>query len=238
MLKFFCYSLRHSSSFLLVSASPTGLPLLFSSYLTLALSSPPCTLLHFFFYFNLSGRPGWNCFLSSSVLSNYSGSPNTRFFRRRTSLMSWPDGERCLRPLQSLVVSLVLTLLFSRTGGVLSHLNSSTHRFPRFPPRNLCFLVTPAVFFLAYAARDTAFQFSSYLSRLGRIENPFCRACRHSSQDTSHLILHCPATDSLRRSLFGDYLSLYDLWSRPCGVAQFLVLHGLPPCPHLLEGVG
>ena len=51
----------------------------------------------------------------------------------------------------------------------------------------------------------------SYLSRIGRIENPFCSACGHSSQDTSHLILHCPATDSLRRSLFGDSLSLRPL---------------------------
>ena len=45
---------------------------------------------------------------------------------------------------------------------------------------------------------------SSYLSRIGRIENPSCSTCGHSSQDISHLILHCPATDSLRRSLFGD----------------------------------
>ena len=51
----------------------------------------------------------------------------------------------------------------------------------------------------------------SYLSRIGRIENPSCSACGHSSQDISHLILHCPATDSLRRSLFVDSLSLYDL---------------------------
>ena len=72
----------------------------------------------------------------------------------------------------------------------------------------------------------------SYLSRIGRIENSSCSACGHSSQDTSHLILHCPATDSLRRSLFGDSLSLYDLWSRPWGVARLLGLHGLPPCPH------
>ena len=55
---------------------------------------------------------------------------------------------------------------------------------------------------------------SSYLSRIGRIENPFCSACDHSSQDISHLILQCQATDSLRRSLFGDSLSLYNLWSR------------------------
>ena len=48
----------------------------------------------------------------------------------------------------------------------------------------------------------------SYLSRIGRIENPSYSACGHSSRDTSHLILHCPATDSLRRSLFGDSVSL------------------------------
>ena len=71
---------------------------------------------------------------------------------------------------------------------------------------------------------------SSYLSRIGRTENPSCSACGHSSQDTSHLILNCPTTDSLRHSLFGDSLSLYDFWSRPWGVAHLLGLHGLPPC--------
>ena len=55
----------------------------------------------------------------------------------------------------------------------------------------------------------------SYLSRIGRIENLSYSACGHPSQDISHLILHCLDTDSLRRSLFGDSLSLYDLWSRP-----------------------
>ena len=78
----------------------------------------------------------------------------------------------------------------------------------------------------------------SYLSRIRRIENASCSACGHLSQDISYLILHCPATDSLRHSLFGDSLSLYDLWSRPWGVAWLLGLHGLPPCPHPLEGVG
>ena len=36
----------------------------------------------------------------------------------------------------------------------------------------------------------------SYLSRIGKIENPSCSACGHSSQDISHLILHCPTTDT------------------------------------------
>ena len=52
---------------------------------------------------------------------------------------------------------------------------------------------------------------SSYLCRIGRIENPCCSACGYSSQNTSRLILHCPATDSLRRSLFGDSISLRPL---------------------------
>ena len=78
----------------------------------------------------------------------------------------------------------------------------------------------------------------SYLSRIGRTENPSCSACGHSSQDTSHLIVHCPATDSSRRSLFGDSLSLYDLWSRPWGVSRLLGFHGLPPCLHPSEEVG
>ena len=42
--------------------------------------------------------------------------------------MSWPNGERYLFPHQSLIVTLLLslvsTLVFSRTGGVLSQLNS------------------------------------------------------------------------------------------------------------------
>ena len=78
----------------------------------------------------------------------------------------------------------------------------------------------------------------SYLSKIGRIENFSCSACGHSPQDTSHLILHCPATDSLRRSLFGDSLSLYDLWSGPWRVVRLLGLHGLPPCLHPSETVG
>ena len=138
------------------------MPLLFS-YLSdsLSLSSPPCPLLRLSFYFNLSSRSGRNCFLSFPVLSYSNGSPDTCFSRETTRLMSWPDGERYSRSLQSLVVSLLLslvsTILFSRTGGVLSHRNSSTHRFPWFPPRNLCSLITFAVFSLVYAATDTAF---------------------------------------------------------------------------------
>ena len=153
--------------------------------------------------------------------------------------MNQLDGERYLRPLQSLVVSLLLslvsTLLFSRTGGVLSHLNSLAHRFPRFPPRNLCSLVMLAVSSFIFAATDTAF-FWVFIS-LGLAELRILTAAPVDTRPRTPLfILHCPATDSLRRSLFGDSLSLYDLWSRPGGVARLLGLHSFPPCPHPSEG--
>ena len=199
--------------------------------------SPPCLLLRLSCNLNLSGRSGRNCLLSP----DYNGSPDTRFSRGTMRLMSWPDGERYSCPLQSLVISLlsslVFTLLFSRTGGVLSHLNFSTHRFTRFPLKNLSSLVTLAVRSSCFRCNGHSLLLSSYLSRIRRIKNPSCSACGHPSQDISHLILHCPPTDSLRRSLFGDFLSLYDLWSRPSGAAKFLELHCLPPCPHLTEGV-
>ena len=133
---------------------------LFSSYLTLALSSPSCFLLHLSSYLNLSRGSGSNCLVSLPVLSGYNGFPDTCFSRGSMRLMSWQRGEHYPCSLQSLVVSLLLPLvsilLFSSTGGVLSYLNSLTHRFPRFPPRNLCCLVTLAVFSLVYAATDLA----------------------------------------------------------------------------------
>ena len=53
-----------------------------------------------------------------------------------------------------------------------------------------------------------------YLSRIDGIENTLCSACGQPTHNISHLILHCPATNSLRCLLFGDFLSLYDLWAR------------------------
>ena len=86
-------------------------------------------------------------------------SPDSRFYRGTTRLISWPDGKRYLHPLQSLVVSLLLSLvsilLFSQTGGVPSHRNSSTHKFPRPPLRNLCSLL---LLFTRPLPRDGAWQ--------------------------------------------------------------------------------
>ena len=116
--------------------------------------------------------------------------------------MSWPNEKRYSCPLQSLVISLVSTLFFSRTEGVLSHQNSLTHRFPWFVLKNLCSLVTLAVCPLSSLLNGHSLLLSSYLTKIGRIENPSCSVFEHSSQDTSHLILRCPATDSAPLALW------------------------------------
>ena len=118
-----------------------------------------CPLLHHCFYLKLSGRSDRNGLLSPSLLSGYNRFPVTCFFWGTTRLMSWSDGERYSCPLQSLVVSLfdLWYPLFSQAGGVLSHLNSSTHRSPWSPPRNFYSLVTLAVSSLVFTARDRAF---------------------------------------------------------------------------------
>ena len=143
------------------STNKSAISLLFFSCLTLVLSSPPCPLLHLSCYLKLCGRSGRNCPSSPPVLSGYNGSPDTRFSQGTKRLTSLLDGERCVRLPLSLVVSLLLsvisTLVFSRTGGVLSLQSILTHRFPRFPLRNLCSLVMLAVSSLVFAAMDTAF---------------------------------------------------------------------------------
>ena len=63
-------------------------------------SSPPPVLFSIFPLTSISLED-----LSSLVLLGYNGSPDTRSSRGKTRLMSWPDGERYLRPLQSLTLS-------------------------------------------------------------------------------------------------------------------------------------
>ena len=75
------------------STNKSAISLLFFYYLTLVLFSPLCPLLHFSSYLKLCGRSGRNCLLSSSILSDYNGSPDTRFFLGTTRLISWPTGS-------------------------------------------------------------------------------------------------------------------------------------------------
>ena len=101
----------------------------------------------------------WSCYIFFSVFltlfgtsrGNYPVSPFSvrlywvpghSFLPGNPRSMSLPNELYCFRHLQYQVVSillhLVFTHLFFRTGGVLFHLNSSTHRYLRYPLRNLC----------------------------------------------------------------------------------------------------
>ena len=153
--------------------------------------------------------------------------------------MSWPDGVRYLRPPQSLVVSLILslvsTLVLSRTRGVLSHRSSFDTQVSSISTEELVLPRHARCVLSRLRCNGHSLLLGSCLFRIGRIENPSCSACGHSSQDISHLICTVQlrtlcATHSLAT------LSLYDLWSKPGGVSRHLGLHGIPPCPHPSEG--
>ena len=215
--------------------------LLFSYYLTLVLSSPPCPLLRLSCYLNLCGRSGRNCpffllFYQATMGPGHSflpGNDTADELARRGALLA-PSAIPCsLSPL----ISRIHSRLISDLRRTVSSKFFDTQ----------IFLISTEELVLPRHARSVlsrlrcnghSLLLGSYLSRIGRIENSSCSACGHSFQDTSHLIPHCPATDSLRRSLFGDSLSLYDLWPRPWGAGRLLGLHGLTPCSHPSEGVG
>ena len=138
------------------STSKFAISLPFSSYLTLALSSPPYFLLSqtlWLIWQELSFL--FSCIIKLKWVPGHSFLPGNDTADELTRRGAYS----C--PLQSLVVSfllsLVSTLVFSPTGGVLSHLNSSTQRFLRFPQRDLCSLVTLAVCSFVYVATDTAY---------------------------------------------------------------------------------
>ena len=190
--------------------------LLFSYYLTLVLFSPLCPL-HCFFYLKLCGRSGRNCLLFLLFYQATMG-PRTLVLpgnnaadelARRGALLA-PSATPCsLSPL----IYRIHSCLFSDWRHTVSSKFFDT-QVPSIFTRNLCSCHACCVL-SRLRCNGHSLLLGSYLSRIGRIENPSCSACGHSSQDTSHLILHCPVTDSFCGSLFGNSLSLYDLWSRP-----------------------
>ena len=217
------------------STNKPAISLLFPYYLILVLFLPPCLSLHLSFYLKLCGRSGRNYLLSPPVLSDCNGSPETRFSWEMTRLMSWPDGEHYLRPPQPLVVfspfiSRIHFCLFSDWRHTVS-LKFFDMQVPSISTEKLVLPRHARCVLSRLHCNGHSLLLGSYLYRIGRIKNPSCSVCGHPSQDTSYLILHCPARGCLSCSLFGDSLFLYNLWSRPWGVARLLGLHGFwSPC--------
>jgi len=73
---------------------------------------------------------------------------------------------------------------------------------------------------------------SSYLCRKQQKENFSCNDCGHQLQDLTHLLLDCPASEPLRRAIFGTTATNFDLKSTPWGVARMLGFRGITPRPH------
>ena len=193
MLKLF--SLRHSASSLLVSEAPTSLPLLF--YLTLVLSSPPSFLLPQSLWQELSSL---SCSIRLQWVLERSFLPESNAADELARL----GALLCL--LQSLVslsfISRIHSSLFSDWRRTASSTFFDTQVFS-ISTEEVVLPRHARCVFSRLRSNKHSLLLSSYLSRIGRIENPSCSACGHSSQDTSRFILHCPATDSLATRPWG-----------------------------------
>ena len=220
------------------STNKSAISLLFSYYLTLALSSPSSSLLHLSFYLNLCQKL-FPLFSSSIRLQWVPGNlflPNDdtvdKLARRGALLV--PSAIPCSH---SSLISGIHFSFFTEYRRTVSSKFFDT-QVPSISTEELVLLRHARCVLSRLRCNGNSLLLSSYLSRIGTIENSSCSACGHPSQNTFHLILHCPATNSLRRSLFDIFLSLYDLCPRPRVVSRLLGLHGLLPSTYPSEGVG
>ena len=197
------------------STNKSAISLLLSSYLTLVLSSSPCPLLRLSFYLKLSGRSGRNCLLSPLVLSGYNGSRTLNFSQekeaadklvRRGALLA-PSAIPCsLSPL----ISRIHSRLISDWRRTVSSKFFDT-QVPSISTEELVLPRHARCVLSRLRCNGHSLLLGSYHSRIGRTENPSCSVCGHSSQDTSDLILHCPATDSAPLTLWRLSASLRPL---------------------------
>ena len=156
-------------------------------------------------------------------------------------LMSWPEGNAAyatsifcsLSPLTSCIHSSLF--LYWRHSAPSKFFDTD---FPLVSTEELVLSCHACCALSHFQCNGHSLLLSSYLSRIGRIKKPSCSTCSDLSQNTCHLILHCLATASLYCSLFGNSLSLCNLWSKPCGIAWLLGLNDLLSCLHFWKGSG
>ena len=170
------------------STNKSATSLLFSSYLTLVLSSPPCLLLHVFFSLNLSGRSGRNYRFSSCSI-RLQWVPGHSFLPENDSSDELARRGALLVPPTPLIFR-IHSCFFSDWRRTVSSkfFDTQVSSFSTEEivlPRHVRYVLS------RLRCKGHSLLLSSYLFRIGRIENSSCSACRHSFQDTSHLILHC-----------------------------------------------
>ena len=213
---------------MLVSAAPTNLPLLFSSYLILFLSSPTCPLLHLFFYLNLWQELSSlsSCSIRLQWVPGHSflpGDDSADEPARRGALLV-PSAISCsLSP----VISRIHSSLFSDWRHTVSSKFFDTQA-PSISTEKLVLLRHARGVLSRLRCNKHSLLLSSYLSRIGRIENPSCSACGHLSQDPSYLYYSA-------LSSYGLFASLA-LWQFSISLRPLVQTLGRFPTPSLGRG--
>ena len=167
------------------STNISAISLLFSSYLTLALSPPPSSLSHFCFYLNLCQKL-FSLFSSSIRLpwvSGHSFLPDDDAadeLARRVALLV-PSEMPC--SYSSLISDIHSSLFWDWRHTVSSKFFDT--QAPSISTEKLVLLRHAHCVLSRLRCNGHSLLLSSYLYRIGRIENPSCSACGHLSSHSA-----------------------------------------------------